>query len=66
VNRLKAYRALKNLSQAEVAKALGIAKSTYCNKELGNRKFTLGEVEKLSELLGYSVEEIFFKKDVLK
>ena len=36
-NRLKKLRMAKNLTQEEVAKALGLPKTTYCNYERDER-----------------------------
>ena len=66
MHRLKAYRALKLLTQTEVAKELGITRESYGQKENGKTEFTLSEIKKISELLGQPVEEIFFADGNLK
>ena len=60
VNRLKMYRVGNNLNQGDVAKALGIARGTYCLKEQGKIDFTQTEINKILKLLNMKYEEIFF------
>lgn len=54
------YRVGNNLNQGDVAKALGIARGTYCLKEQGKIDFTQTEINKILKLLNMKYEEIFF------
>ncbi len=54
---LKGKRISINKSQVEIAKYLGVCKSTYSMKECGVREFTRPEMEKLA---------IFFKLSAME
>lgn len=60
MNRLKMYRVGNGLTQNDIAKALGMARATYCSKEQGKKDFTQPEVSKILKLLNMKYEEIFF------
>jgi len=62
--KIKILRAIKGVTQEEVANALGITLSTYCKKENGKRKFTLDEAYKLAQYFDCSIEGIFFDNSV--
>jgi transcriptional regulator with XRE-family HTH domain len=55
---IKDLRTKKGLSQADVAKKIGISRSSYIAIEQGKRDITLGELDKLSCVLGVSSEEL--------
>jgi transcriptional regulator with XRE-family HTH domain len=55
---LKALRVEKGISQADLADKLGISRTSYIAVEQGKRELTLGEFEKLSGVLGVSLEEV--------
>ncbi len=55
---IKELRIKKGLSQANVAKELGISRSSYISIEQGKKDITLGELDKLSLVLGVSFEEL--------
>ena len=57
---LKSIRVRNNLKQSDIANAIGIPVSTYCQKENGQRKFTLEEAWKISKFLGEKIDVIFF------
>lgn len=60
---LKAYRARHGLGQKEFSDMVGIAYSTYVQKENGNRKFTQDEMKQIKEacdLTSKEIEDIFF------
>ena len=59
MNRLKMYRVGNGLTQNDIAKALGMARATYCVKEQGKKEFTQKEVSKILKLLDMKYEEIF-------
>lgn len=62
--KLKKYREEKKLTQANIAKELGISTKTYNRKEVGVVDFTRSEIERISQILNLSiflVGEIFFK-----
>ncbi|MEK7192704.1 MAG: helix-turn-helix domain-containing protein [Patescibacteria group bacterium] len=55
---IKALRTKRGISQLEIAKKLGISRSSYIAVEQGKRELTLGEFEKLSEVLSVSLEDL--------
>lgn len=55
---IKVLRTKKGLSQAELAQKIGISRLSYIAVEQGKRDLTLGEFEKLSGVLGVSLEEL--------
>ncbi len=55
---IRALRTKRGLSQLEIAKRLDISRSSYIAIEQGKRELTLGEFEKLSNILDVSFEEI--------
>lgn len=59
---LKSLRAKKGLRQKDVAEMLDIKPTTYTGKENGDRKFTVEEAVKLSEIFQCDVKDIFLKK----
>lgn len=60
---LKELRARKDVTQKQVAKALGIAYQTYCMWEKDISKVAIGKVEKLAEYFDVKIEEIFLPKN---
>ncbi len=55
-------RSKKNISQAEVAKSLGLTKAAICQYETGQR-IPSDEIKiKLSNYYGVTVQELFFTK----
>lgn len=50
-NKLKSYRALMGMDQKKMAEAIGIATTTYCKKERGDRNFTQKEMVKLVQII---------------
>lgn len=58
-NKIKKLRELKNLTQSHVANELGITQSTYSKIEVGEIDISFSKLEKISEVLGMSPEEIF-------
>ncbi|GHN18464.1 hypothetical protein ME783_10060 [Lactobacillus delbrueckii] len=61
-NLLKLRKYDRRMSQADVAKYLGIATHTYNQKELGNREFTQDEMFKLAKLFGKPIDDIFLPR----
>ncbi len=55
---LKTLRLKRGISQLEIARRLDISRSSYIAIEQGKRELTLGEFEKLSNILNVSFEEI--------
>lgn len=51
---LIAYRKAKNLSQLEIANALGIRQTTYSNYEIGFREPTPKLAKKIAKVLGFN------------
>jgi putative transcriptional regulator len=60
-NRLKVLIAEKNLSQGEIAEAVGISKGTFSNICNGNQNSTLETALDIAEYLNEPVEKIFYK-----
>ena len=55
---IKEYRILKGYTQAEIASILNIKQSSYSNKELGRRAFTVEEIKLLKELFEVTYEDL--------
>lgn len=56
--KIKEYRILKGYTQTEIANVLNIKQSTYSNKELGRRDFTIEEIKLLKELFEVTYEDL--------
>ena len=56
--KIKEYRILKGYTQAEIANVLNIKQSSYSNKELGRRDFTIEEIKLLKELFEVTYDEL--------
>lgn len=55
---LKKLRESKELTQIQVAEAVGVAKNTYIGYEKGDREPRLGELKKMAELFNVSLGEL--------
>ena len=55
---IKVVRSKRGVSQAELAKRLGMSRPSYIAIEQGKQELTLGEFEKLSSVLGVSLAEL--------
>lgn len=65
LQRLKEIRKRKGITQEEMAKKLGYkGKSGYCQLENGDTKMTLEQARKIAEILGETIEAIFFENKV--
>lgn len=56
--KIKEYRILKGYTQSEIANILNIKQSSYSNKELGRRSFTIEEIKLLKELFKVTYEDL--------
>ena len=56
--KIKEYRILKGYTQSEIANVLNIKQSSYSNKELGRRDFTIKEIKLLKELFEVTYEDL--------
>ena len=56
---LKSLRVQHDINQKEMAKLLGIAISSYNQKENGKYDFTQNEIEKIIQIFNKPYEEIF-------
>ena len=56
--KIKEYRILKGYTQSEIARILNIKQSSYSNKELGRREFTIEEIKLLKELFEVTYEDL--------
>ena len=66
LRRLRGLRVEHDLTQKEFASWIGMPISTYRKKELGVSPIQLEEAYKISQLLGESIEDIFFKRRIVK
>ena len=55
---IKEYRISKGYTQAEIANILNIKQSSYSNKELGRREFTIEEIKLLKELFKVTYDDL--------
>lgn len=65
LKRIKAYRVYNDLDQTEMAKKIGISKTSYYFKETGERDFTSEEVGKMAEIFGVEPGDLFSKSKQL-
>ena len=56
-SRLKLYRQQRNLTQAELAKITGFARTTISELESGNKKVTLNAIKKLAKATGTKISD---------
>jgi putative transcriptional regulator len=61
---LKKIRKEKGLTQSEIAKRVGIARTTYTNIELGTKNPSLNIAIKLKKTLNTDDDNIFLNYDV--
>lgn len=64
--KLKALRVEHGLTQADLARMIGIGEITYVRKENGLSEFKESEIKKICEIFNKKPEEIFFNNDVTK
>jgi len=57
-HKIKKIREFKNVTQKQVAEALGITQSAYSKIELGETELPYSRLEKISTVLGVKPEEI--------
>ena len=55
--RIAELRKLKGLSQEDLAKSVGISRSSLAQIELGNRSMDVLELQKISQVLGFSLDD---------
>lgn len=58
MQKVKELRLGKNLSQEQVAKAIGVSRPTYTAIEAGKQDISLDEAKKLATLFGIGVDEL--------
>jgi putative transcriptional regulator len=59
---VKLKRISKGMKQQDFAKELGISKATLIKIERGKYDLRLSLMKKISEILGVSVQELFFNE----
>lgn len=64
MNRLKAARRAKHMTQADVAEYIGLTQGAYSNWERGETKIDSLQLSRLAELFGVSVDYLLGKTDV--
>ncbi len=58
MQRVKDFRIKNNLSQEQIAKAIGVSRPTYTSIEAGKQELSAEEAQKLASLLGISIDEL--------
>ncbi len=58
---LKQRRLIEGLTQAQMAKKIGIHVNTYANWEENPEKISIGKAKGIADTLNLSVNEIFFE-----
>lgn len=56
MNRLKEIRKQNNLTQDQVAAIIGVAKTTYCNYEIGRTEMEFNSIIKLAKYYNVSID----------
>lgn len=66
LSRLKAERVARNLDQEEMAKRLGMSRSSYSKRENGKIDISVDELAKIIQVLGMSKNNLslFFTQNV--
>lgn len=59
-NKLKSLRAEYNFNQQDMAKYLGIERTTYHYKETGKGQFTIKEALEMADLFNTTIDKIFY------
>jgi DNA-binding XRE family transcriptional regulator len=58
MEKIKKLRIARGFSQLEIAKTIGVARSTYTAIEAGKQELSLEEAKKLATLFGVSIDEL--------
>ncbi len=58
MQKVKEFRIKNNLSQEQVAKAIGVSRPTYTAMEAGKQKLSAEEAQKLASLINISIDEL--------
>ncbi|NCC71683.1 transcriptional regulator [bacterium] len=66
INKIKEFRKVKNLTQDDLAKELGVTRKTINQIESGNVLPKIDVAYKLSIILGTTVEQLFLNDDYNK
>lgn len=56
--KVKDFRIKNNLSQDQIAKVIGVSRSTYTSKESGKQDLSAAEAQKLASFMGITVDEL--------
>lgn len=59
---LKRLRLAENLTQEEMASLVGMSYRSYRSKECGQRRVSLDEAKRISDVFDMKIEDIFFRK----
>lgn len=65
INNIKKLRSEKNISQAELAKKIGVTQQQLSSYETGKNNPRIETAKKLSECLEVSLDEIFLDKNTI-
>ncbi len=63
MNKLRLAREKAGLTQSEMGQKLGLTLAGYRQKEVGDRKISVGEANKMAKILGTTLDEIFLDLD---
>lgn len=59
MNKLRLAREKAGLTQSEMGQKLGLTLAGYRQKEVGDRKISVEEANKIAKILGTTLDEIF-------
>lgn len=64
MNKLAEYRIDKHFTQSGLARKTGLSRQTIIMLEKGERRPTADTSKKIADVLGMTIEQIFFDEDV--
>ena len=59
IQRLKIVRMEKGILQKQLSDAVGVSESYYCQLENGSRRMSLPIAQKIAQVLGVSLDDLF-------
>jgi transcriptional regulator with XRE-family HTH domain len=59
IQRLKIVRMEKGILQKQLSDAVGVSESYYCQLENGSRRMSLPVAQKIAQVLGVSLDDLF-------
>ncbi len=64
--KIKAFRAMVDLNQREIAKRMGMCLNAYQSKENGYIDFKAAEIKKLAQIFDVSMEDMYTAETTIK